>query len=304
MQETLTLLRTRINEKDIFENEPMNKHTTFKVGGNADIFIKVNTIEDIKFILEVGKKFNKKIFIFGNGSNLIVRDNGIRGIVIKNELKKFEILKNKNEAIVTAGSGNKLSEISKRLMNEGISGFEFAAGIPGTIGGFVKMNAGAYGKEAKDIVSKTRYMDYSGNIKEIENQEHKFNYRESFFKDKELIILETQLKLSYGNFKDIKHKQEELLKQRKEKQPVNYPNAGSIFKRDANFITSKLIEQCGLKGFNIGGAEISTKHAGFIINKGNASANDIIELIKYIKKIVYEKTGNEIQLEVEIIGEE
>ena len=304
MSDVIDLLKEKIDTKDIFGNEPMYKHTTFKVGGNADIFVKAYTIEDIRFILKIANENNIDVFVLGNGSNLIVRDKGIRGIVIKVELKNFEIVKRQEEVVVTIGAGNKLSEVAIKLMKEGITGFEFAAGIPGTIGGFVKMNAGAYGKEAKDIVFQTKYMDYNGNIFEIQNEEHKFKYRESIFSNKKLIILETKLRLKYGKEEEIRKLQEEYFTQRKEKQPLNFPSAGSIFKRGTNYITAKLIDECKLKGYKIGNAKISEKHAGFIINTGDAKAEDIIELINYVKKEVYKKTGNKIQTEVEIVGEE
>ena len=304
MTDIIKILKEKIDTKDIFENEPMYKHTTFKIGGNADIFIKVYTIEDIKLILKIASENNINVFILGNGSNLIVRDKGIRGIVIKIELKNFEIEKRQEDIIVTVGAGNKLSEVAVKLMNEGITGFEFAAGIPGTIGGLIRMNAGAYGREAKDVIFQTKYMDYSGKIYEISNKEHDFKYRNSFFSNKSLIILETKLKLNYGNKEEIKRKQEEYFTQRKERQPLNFPSAGSVFKRGNNFITAKLIDECGLKGYRIGDAEISDKHAGFIINKGNAKAEDVLKLIEYTKEIIYEKTGNKIETEVEIVGEE
>lgn len=304
MSDIIDLLRKKIDTKDILENEPMYKHTSFKVGGNADIFIKAHSIDDIKYILKLASENNMKIFVFGNGSNIVVRDKGIRDIVIKIEIKKLAIEKEKDEVFVTVGAGNKLSEVAMKLINEGISGFEFASGIPGTIGGFIKMNAGAYGKEAKDIVFKTVYMDYYGNLFEISNEEHNFKYRESIFSRKQLIILETKLRLRYGKEEEIKKLQEEYSLQRKEKQPLDKPNAGSTFKRGSDFITAKLIDECGLKGYRIGDAEVSTKHAGFIVNNGNAKANDIISLIEYVKRVVYEKTGKDIQTEIEIIGEE
>ena len=304
MLDIVTLLKEKIDTKDIFENEPMSKHTTFKVGGNADIFVKAHSIEDIKYILKIAKENNINIFVLGNGSNLLIRDKGIRGIVIKIELKKIDILKEKEYIYVNVGAGTKIAELATKLKEEEISGFEFAAGIPGTVGGFVKMNAGAYGKEAKDIVVETIVMDYNGNIKRISKNEHEFKYRGSYFSNKKLIILETKLKLEYGKKEEIQKLQDEYFRQRKEKQPLNFPNAGSTFKRGENFITSKLIDECGLKGYSIGDAVVSTKHAGFIINNGNATAEEIIKLIEYVEKKVFEKTGNKIEAEVEIVGGE
>ena len=304
MSDIIDLLKKKIDTNDILENEPMYKHTSIKVGGNADIFIRAHSIDDLRYILEIANAKKINVFILGNGSNLIVRDKGIRGIVVKIEIKKFNITKENEEVYVTLGAGNKIIEVASKLAVEGISGLEFASGIPGTIGGFVRMNAGAYGKEAKDVVVETTYMDYNGNIYKIPGDEHKFKYRDSIFHNNRYIILETKLRLQYGNIEEIKRVQEEYLKQRKEKQPLNFPSAGSIFKRGENFITAKIIDECGLKNCNIGDAYVSDKHAGFIINKGKARATDILELIEYIKNEVYKEKNIEIDTEVEIVGEE
>ncbi len=304
MSNIVTLLKERIDSKDILENEPMSKHTTFKVGGNADLLVKVHNIEQIIFVLEIAKENNIPIFILGNGSNLLVKDKGIRGITLKIELKGFNIERQDNIVYVTVGAGNKMAEVATKLLEEEISGFEFAAGIPGTVGGFIRMNAGAYGKEAKDIVTETTVIDYDGNIKKIVGSEHKFEYRKSAFENMKVIILETKLKLFYGKKADIQGLMQEYKKSRFEKQPIEFPSAGSTFKRGKDFITAKLIDECGLKGYCIGGAKVSTKHAGFIINTGNASAKDILELIDHIIKTVYEKTSKKIELEIEVVGED
>lgn len=304
MTDIIAVLKEKIDVKDILENEPMCKHTTFKTGGNADVFVKIHTIEEIKFILKVSRENNIPLFILGNGSNLLVRDKGIRGITLKIELKKMEIEKAEDSAYITVGAGNKMAEVASKLLKEEISGFEFASGIPGTVGGFVKMNAGAYGKEAKDIILETTVMDYNGEIHKIVGEQHKFEYRRSVFKDLDVIILETKLKLGYGNKEEIHKLMLEYSKSRLEKQPLEFPNAGSTFKRGKDFVTSKLIDECGLKGYSIGGAKVSTKHAGFIINSDGASTKDILELIEYVKQAVFEKTGKEIELEVEVVGEE
>lgn len=189
------------------------------------------------------------------------------------------------------------------LLKEEIEGFEFASGIPGTIGGAIRMNAGAHGKEFKDIVVETTYIDYNGNLHTISNNEHMFSYRHSrFFEDKNIII-SSKIKLKYGNKQIIKAKMQEYLNYRKEKQPYSMPSAGSTFKRGDDFITAKLIDDCGLKGFSIGDAEVSSKHAGFIVNKGKATAEDVLKLVEYVKKIVYEKTSKNIELEIEVIGD-
>lgn len=205
--------------------------------------------------------------------------------------------------MLLCGSGNKNSAVAQKLLKLEIAGFEFASGIPGTIGGAIKMNAGAYGTEMKDIVFSTTYMDYSGNIYKIGLIEHEFQYRKSIFSDKNYIILESTLKLKKGQKSEIKEKMDEYSNSRKEKQPYNMPSAGSTFKRGENFITAKLIDECGLKGKKIGGAKVSEKHAGFIVNENDATSNDILELIDYVQKEVLKQTGKKIKLEIEIVGE-
>lgn len=304
MLNIITLLKEKIDTKDILQNEPMSKHTTFKIGGNADLLIKVHNIDQVKFVLNIVRNNNIPIFILGNGSNLLVKEKGIRGITLKPELKDIKIERKDKQVYVTVGAGNKMPEIAGRLLREEITGFEFAAGIPGTIGGFVRMNAGAYGSEAKDIVTETTILTYDGNIKKVVGEEHQFEYRKSAFSNMKIIILDTKLKLSYGKKDEIQELMEKYRKSRFEKQPIEFPSAGSTFKRGNDFITAKLIDECGLKGYSIGGAMVSKKHAGFIINTGNATAGDILKLIDYVKKVVLEKTGKELKLEIEIIGED
>jgi UDP-N-acetylmuramate dehydrogenase len=284
-------------------NEPMKNHTSFKIGGTADLFITIKTVEELKNVLQLANKTNQNITIIGNGSNLLVKDNGIRGIVLKIDIKKFEIEEKQDEVFVTVGSGEKLGEVAIKLCKNEISGFEELSGIPGTFGGAIRMNAGAYGIEMKDIVVSSTYMDMNGKIYTISNAEHYFEYRNSMFSKERFIILETCLRLKKGNAKEINQKMQEYLNLRKEKQPIEFPSAGSTFKRGTDFITAKLIDECGLKGYKIGGAEISTKHAGFIINTGNATAKDVIDLIEYTKRQVYDKFQKNIETEVEIIGE-
>ena len=292
---------TNIEEKIIFD-EPMKKHTSFKIGGTADQFVKVTNEEELKEAIKYAKDKNLKITIIGNGSNLLVLDKGIRGLVIKIDIQKLEIERKEKYAEITVGSGYKTMALGIKLMNEALSGFEELSGIPGTIGGAIFMNAGAYGKEIKDINISTKCMDYDGEIFELSNQEQEFEYRSSVFNKKDYIILET--KLEYGKKEEIKKKMDEYLSSRKEKQPIEYPSAGSTFKRQEGVITAKLIDECGLKGFQIGGAKVSEKHAGFVINSDNATAKDVIDLIKYIKEKVNEKYGIKIKEEIRIVGEE
>ncbi len=285
----------------IMYNEPMRNHTSFKVGGNADLFVSVVNEDELKQALNYAKLKNLPITIIGNGSNLLVSDNGIRGLVIKIDIQFFKIEDNKKDIVVKVGSGNKMMALGIQLKEKEISGFEELSGIPGTVGGAVFMNAGAYGKEMKDIVVSTKCMDKDGKIFELSNEDQKFEYRSSIFNQKEYIILETKLKLEKGNKENIEQKMKEYLNKRKEKQPLEYPSAGSTFKRQEGIITAKLIDECGLKGYKIGGAMVSEKHAGFIVNTGDATAKDIMDLIKHIKDKVYERYGVEIEEEIKFV---
>ncbi len=281
--------------------EPMNLHTSFKVGGPAEVFVIVQNEGELKQIYEFAKEKNIDIAFIGNGSNLLVKDEGYKGIVVKIDINKIEIEEYKKDILVTVGAGNKIGELSYVFAKQGISGFEEISGVPGTIGGAIKMNAGANGKEMKDIVENIRVMDENGNIKNMSNKEAEFCYRDSVFSRNKCIILEAVLKLKKGNKEEILKKMKEYAKIRKEKQPLEYPSAGSTFKRGENYITAKLIDEAGLKGYQIGGAQISEKHAGFIVNKGEATAKDILDLIEYTEQIVYKKFGVHIQMEVELL---
>lgn len=291
--------------KDIIMDEPMSKHTSFKIGGNADIFVKISDVEQLKALLHFAKMNEISTTIIGNGSNILVKDQGIRGIVIKLNFNQIKIEKiSDKEVKVTAEAGASLGMIAQKLLKENISGFEFAAAIPGSIGGAIRMNAGAHGGEFKDIVVKTKCLDEYGNVHILKNEEQRFSYRHSIFTEENLIILETELLLNIeNNAEEIKRKMEENLQFRKSKQPLNYPSAGSTFKRGTDFVTAKLIDECGLKGYSVGGAQVSEVHAGFIINKDNATANDVLELVEYVKKAVFEKFGKKIELEIEVLGE-
>jgi len=289
----------------VYKDEPMKKHTSFKIGGNADIFIKVNSTENLIEVLNITKQNNVPFYIIGNGSNLLVKDNGIRGIVIQLDMQNYSIEEEKDNYIVTIEAGVKLAMLAQKLLQKEIAGFEFASGIPGTIGGAIRMNAGAYGSEFKDIVLSTKYLDSETNeIKELTNEQQEFTYRKSIFcKQKNYIILETKLELSRGNRQEISDKMQDYSTQRKTKQPINFPSAGSTFKRAEGYITAKLIDECGLKGYSVGDAQVSELHAGFVINKGRATAADVLTLVEQIKQKVYEKFKVDIELEIEVIGE-
>lgn len=291
-----------IKEEKILYNEPMKKHTTFKIGGPAEVFIKIDNLEDLKKVLLFASKNNTKLTIVGNGSNLLVLDEGIKGITLNIKLEKIEIKEKEEKVEITVGAGEKIGKLSKICLQKQITGMEELSGIPGTIGGAIRMNAGAHGKEMKDIVKTVKCIDYQGKEKIFTNEELEFTYRSSIFKKEKYIITEIELELQKGQEEQIKAKMEEYAQYRKEKQPIEYPSAGSTFKRGNDFITAKLIDEAGLKGYHIGDAEVSTKHSGFVINKGNATAKDILKLIDHVKKEVYKKFQKQIELEIEIIG--
>ena len=274
-----------------------------KFGGNADIYLKLQNEEDIRYILNFSKKNNIPLSIVGNGSNLLVRDKGIRGIVLKPDMQTVKLEEKDNVLYIQVGAGMPLPKLALNLSKKGYTGLEFAVGIPGTIGGAIRMNAGAYGGEMKQIVIQTTYMDLNGNIKTIQNNEHEFEYRKSIFAKNKYIILNTTIKLKKGNLDEIEKTISENMKSRKEKQPYDMPSAGSTFKRKEGIITAKLIDEAGLKGFSIGDALVSEKHAGFIVNKGNATAQNVLDLIKYVQNEVYNKFNEKIELEIEIMGE-
>ena len=292
-----------IKNLEILTDEPMTKHTSFKIGGLADVMVLPKTEEQIAELLKRAKMHKIPVTVIGAGSNLLVSDLGIRGLTIKLGSPFSEITAEGD--IINAKSGASLAKIASVALKNSLSGFEFASGIPGTLGGAVYMNAGAYGGEMKDVVIKTRFMDFEGNIFTLENDEHDFSYRHSFFDGKDdLIILSSEIKLQKGEKSEIEAKMLELNKKRKEKQPLNYPSAGSAFKRPAHGYAAQLIEEAGLKGKKIGGAMVSKKHSGFIVNDGNATAKDVEELIEFVKKAVYDKFKVELNPEVRKIGEE
>lgn len=302
LKELIEKSNLQIDKDKILYNEPMNKHTTFKIGGPAECFIKIDNIEDLKEIIIFSKENKIPLTVIGNGSNLLVLDNGIKGIIICIKIEGIELKEENDLYILKVASGEKIGKVARMMCSKEITGMEELLGIPGTIGGAVKMNAGAHGREMKDIVSKVTCIDYDGNIKEFTNEEMKFEYRRSVLKEEKYIVLEVELKLQKGKKEEIQEKIEKYSKYRKEKQPMEYPSAGSTFKRGDDFITAKLIDDAGLKGYSIGGAEVSTKHSGFIINKGNATAKDVLDLVKYVKEEVYNKFGKVIELEIEVVG--
>lgn len=288
-----------IDKNRIFQNEMMKKHTSFKIGGPADFFIIIESVEELKAVLKFAKELDIPVTCIGNGSNLLIKDNGIRGLTIKLDFKDLTI----NEDEIEAGAGVPIPVLARKAYENGLSGLEFASGIPGTLGGAIKINAGAYGGEFKDVVDFTTYLDNNLQVHTVSNKDQNFSYRNSRFNNTDDIIISAKMKLKKENKDIIKAKMDELSAKRKDKQPINFPNAGSVFKRKNEYIAAEVIDKCGLKGYNIGDAYISDLHAGFIVNKGNATAQDVIQLIEYIKNTVHEKYNINLELEIKVIGE-
>ena len=323
IKEMIEKSNLKIDKEKILYDEPMKKYTTFKVGGPAECLIKISSKKDLKKILKFANENNIQITVLGNGSNVLVQDKGIKGITLIIKIEKIEIEnhaenlnnnkgKNKEEnsgnnnakVKIKLGAGEKIAKVGIKFSKEGLTGFEEISGIPGTIGGAVRMNAGANGREMKDIVKAVKCLDYHGNEKTFANEEMNFGYRTSILKTEKYIATEVEIELDKGNSEEIKEKMDMYKEKRKNSQPLEYPSAGSTFKRGEDFITAKLIDEAGLKGTKVGDAEVSTKHGGFIINKGNATASDILELVQIIKNKIYEKYQKKIELEVEVLGEE
>ena len=301
-QKIYELLTNEIKQGIVKIDEQMKKHTNFKIGGNADVFVIAKNIEEIKCVIKFSKENNILLTILGNGSNVLVSDKGIRGIVLQVGTKEIKIEKQKN-ALVEVEAGVMLGALAQVLLKQSISGFEFAAGIPGSIGGAIRMNAGAYGGEMKDIVKDVTVLNEKGEISVLTNEECEFSYRHSRFTNSKEIVIKATLELPFGNENEIKAKMNEYAQSRKEKQPLNLPSAGSTFKRGSDFITAKLIDECGLKGYTSGDAQVSTLHAGFVVNLGNATAQDVLNVVNHVKQVVLEKTGKQIELEIELLGE-
>ena len=291
-----------INEDcNAYFDEPMSLHTSFRIGGKTDCFCEVNTIESLKKIIALCKEENTEYFIIGLGSNLLVSDAGMDGIVIKLG-GDFEEIALDGDNIIKCGAGVSLAKLCLFAKNKGLGGAEFAWGIPGSVGGAVYMNAGAYGGEMKDIVVSSRYLDENGNIHEMLGDMHEFSYRHSFYSDKSFTILDVCVKLSPKNKNEIFYLMQDTMDKRKKKQPLNRPSAGSVFKRPKDNYAAALIENCGLKGVSVGDAQVSEKHSGFIVNNGKAKAEDVKALISKVQSVVKEKTGVELECEVKFVG--
>ena len=290
-----------IDSSKIKYDEPMKKYTTLKVGGKADVLVLPEEIQDVKQVLNYAKQNNIPVTVIGNGSKLLVKDDGIRGIVIKFGSKFANI--DIDGEYVTVQAGMTLPRLAIIARENSLSGLEFSSGIPGNIGGAVYMNAGAYGSEMSNVIVEVTYIDENLEINTIDNNECKFEYRNSIFRKTNNVILSTKLKLVKADKDEIAEKMKQNQESRKSKQPLEYPNAGSTFKRPEGYFVGKLIDDLGLKGYSIGGAQISTKHSGFIINTGEATAKDVLQLIDYIKAKVLQANNVKLEEEIIILGE-
>lgn len=290
-----------VGKDKIKYNEKMSKYTTMRVGGTCDCIVFPDEISKIKEVIDFCKNENITFFVIGNGSNLLVKDEGIHGVVIKlgHRFGKIEL----DGEYILAYAGATMPALSQLAKKNSLKGLEFACGIPGTIGGGVKMNAGAYGSQISDILYEVTYMDEKEEIKTIKNKECSFGYRKSIFTiNPNYVILSAKFKLEKGNIDEIENKMRENSLARKTKQPLEYPNFGSVFKRPEGYFVGKLVDDAGLRGYKIGGAQVSTKHTGFIVNVDNATCKDVLDLIEYVQTTVYNKFNVKLTPEVIIIG--
>lgn len=290
-----------LSQDSIKYNEPMKKHTTMRVGGPCDCMVEPSSIEEIQKILEYARKNNIKYYVIGNGSNLLVKDEGVHALIIKiaNKFSEVEV----NGEHIKAYSGCSVPKLSQIAKENSLSGLEFACGIPGSVGGGIRMNAGAYGSEMVNVVEKVGFLDEDGKLNEIDGKDAHFTYRHSMFvENPKYIVVYAIYKLQNGNKDEISKIMEENMNSRKQKQPIEYPNFGSVFKRPEGYFVGKLVDDCGLKGYKIGGAQVSTKHSGFMVNIEDATCKDVLDLIEYVKEKVYEKFNVKLQEEVVILG--
>ncbi len=297
-EETFNKIEELLGRENVLVDEPMKLHTSMEVGGPAAYFLKPESKETLSSLIKILNEEEYPFYIKGNGSNIIFRDEGCDMAII--ETRKLEGVKVEGEE-VCAEAGVLLKDLSDIILEKSLTGFEFASGIPGSLGGAVNMNAGAYNGEMKDIVKEVTLMDKEGNLLTKKNEEMDFSYRHSICSSGEYIVIDVTLKLKKGNFEEIKAKIDDLTQRRKEKQPLEYPSCGSTFKRPEGYFAGKLITDAGMKGFELGGAAVSDKHAGFVINKNHASAKEVLDLIKLVQEKVYETEGVKLECEVKII---
>lgn len=281
--------------------EPMKKHTTFRIGGEAACVIWVENELQLAQLFALCKEEQIPYLVMGNGSNLLFSDEGFAGIILIIGSRMQEIVVKDN--IITAKAGAMMSRIAAVAREHSLTGLEFASGIPGTIGGGVVMNAGAYGGELKDVITRVRVMDVDGTIREVASQDMHFGYRTSLIKEEPLVVLEVEMQLAPGEQTRIQEQMDELAAKRKEKQPLEYPSAGSTFKRPEGHFAGALIQDSGLRGYRVGDAQVSEKHCGFVINRGNATCEDVTSLMKHVIQVVEEKYGVTLEPEVILVGD-
>lgn len=299
--QSVKMLTSMLGEERVLIDELMKNHTSFKIGGPADAMAFPKNSSELVEIIKFCVSNKIPYMIMGNGTNLLVSDNGIRGLIVKinDNMNDYNV----KGDILELEAGMLISKASKLALEHSLSGLEFAEGIPGTVGGAVIMNAGAYNGEMSQVVSETDYLDGEGNIITINNAQHEYGYRTSIIQKRNGTVLKTRLLLQKGDYSKIKSQMDEFNFKRRDKQPLEWPSAGSVFKRPTGFFVGKLIDDCGLRGFNIGGAQISDKHSGFIINRGNATCKDVLSLIEYIQITVERNFGVKLEPEIRIVGE-
>lgn len=290
-----------VPKEDILLNEPMYKHTTFRVGGEAQCFVRISNTEQLMKLVPYFKMVEVPYFVVGNGSNLLVGDRGYEGVILQmgNKMNTITV----DGTHISAGAGALLSQVAKCAQENGLTGLEFASGIPGTLGGGIVMNAGAYDGEMKQVVEMVTVMNEQGEIMELDSETMEFGYRTSIIKNRPFIVLKCMLNLKYGDKDKIMARMEELSIKRKEKQPLEFASAGSTFKRPEGYFAGKLIMDAGLRGYSVGGARVSEKHCGFIINTGRATAADIAEVIREVQERVNDKFGVMLETEVIFLGD-
>ena len=297
-----TALLKELPSTRVREEEYLRHHTTFKIGGPADLFVEPTTMAELSFALRTIHEFDVPVTIIGCGSNILVKDGGIRGAVVS--VRHMTQIMDCNDNVLCIGSGYMLKDASEFAWENGLTGLEFAIGIPGTLGGAVFMNAGAYDGEMSHVVTAVRAVDFQGNIKEYDASHLDFGYRHSVFHDNHEVIGEVIMTLKPDDKNVIKARMDELTEKRESKQPLEFASAGSTFKRPPGYFAGTLIEQTGLKGLSVGDAQVSHKHAGFVINTGSASAKDVLDLIAEVQRRVYDQHGVHLEPEVRMIGED
>lgn len=299
MEAVTAALAGLVPEENILVNEPMKKHTTFRIGGPAACYVKIENARQLAGVKSCLQRMQIPMLILGNGSNLLVSDEGFAGVVVEICDKMNDIRVEDTRLVVQAGA--LMSKVAKVAYENGLTGFEFAAGIPGTIGGGIVMNAGAYGGELKHVVTSVKLLDETGKLVEVSCENMEFGYRTSIVKKRPLIVVEVTLQLQPGDKAAIKERMDDLAFRRRDKQPLECPSAGSTFKRPEGYFAGELIMKAGLRGYRVGGAQVSEKHCGFVINAGDATAGDVLELMEHVKKTVKDTFGVELEPEVIVI---